>query len=141
MCRLGVLGLMCGVLLALGCGGRDDLGRVTGTITLDGEPLPNAFVVFSPTNGGTTSYGRSDQSGQYEMMFSDDEMGAWLGENRVEISTGDVDATMSGSGARELVPAVYNQNSQLVAEVVAGQNEHNFELKSNAGKILPPPSE
>ncbi len=124
-----------------GCGGNDNLAYVTGTVKLDGEPLPNAFVVFAPTSGGTTSYGRTDQDGQYEMMFTDDEKGAWIGENRVEISTGDVDATMSGSGTPEKVPAVYNQRSTLKVDVTSGKNEHNFDLESNAGRIAPPPPE
>ena len=34
-------------LLTQGCG-RSDLGKVTGTVKLDGQPLPNATVVFSP---------------------------------------------------------------------------------------------
>ncbi|QDV25197.1 carboxypeptidase regulatory-like domain-containing protein [Aureliella helgolandensis] len=131
------------VLLAasIGCSSNENLSRVTGTIKLDGEPLPDAFVVFSPTTGGTTSYGRTGTDGRYEMMFSDSEKGAWIGENRVEISTGDVDPTMSGSGVRERVPAAYNKQSTLKVEVVAGGNEHNFDLNSEEGRIIQPPTE
>ena len=126
---------------ALGCGGNDNLARVTGTVKLDGQPLPNAFVIFSPVSGGTTSYGRTDQAGQYEMMFNDDEKGAWIGANRVQISTGDVSARGEGSGAREKVPASYNQRSTLKVEVSSGSNVHDFELKSDAGRILQPAAE
>ena len=135
--RLSVIFLF--VVFLVGCGGNENLSSVTGTITLDGEPLPNAFVVFSPTAGGTTSYGRTNGSGQYEMMFNDDEMGAWIGENRVEISTGDVGATMNG-GTPEKVPAIYNQQSTLKVEVTAGPNTHDFDLESG-GRIVQPPTE
>lgn len=124
-----------------GCGGNSDLGYVTGTITLDDKPLPNAFVTFISKSGGTTSFGRTDQNGEYEMMFSDDEMGSWIGTNRVEISTGDVSATMTGGGAKELVPAAYNRNSTLEVEVVGGNNVHDFKLDSSAGKIIAAPTE
>ncbi len=129
-----LLALLVGVTLA-GCGGNETLGQVTGTITLDGQPLADAFVIFAPTGGGTTSYGRTDEKGQYEMMFSDTEMGAWIGENKVEISTADVDATMSGSGQRERVPKAYNTETTLKVQVDGGPTEHNFDLKSDAGKI------
>ena len=124
-----------------GCGGNENLAYVTGTVRLDGEPLPDAFVVFAPTSGGTTSYGRTDAEGVYEMMFSDDAKGAWIGENRVEISTGDVDASGTGGGAREQVPAIYNQASTLKVDVVAGNNVHDFDLESAAGRVIQLPTE
>src|SRR5256885_2803991 len=74
----------------IGCGSRGDLASVRGKVTLDGQPLPDAFVVFAPTKKGTTSYGRTDAGGNYEMMFTDYQKGAWLGENSVRISTGDL---------------------------------------------------
>ena len=124
------------LLTLVGCGGSEnDLASVTGTITLDGDPLPDAFVVFAPTSGGTTSYGRTDSAGHYEMMFTDDEKGAWLGVNRVEINTGDVGAAEEG-GAKEKVPAAYNQNSELTAEVQDGKNVFNFDLDSSKGTII-----
>ncbi len=125
-----------------GCGGNENLAYVTGTVSLDGEPLPEAFIVFSPTSGGTTAYGRTDDDGQYEMVFNDNQKGAWIGENRVEISTGDVDATgTGGGGAREKVPAAYNRNSNLLVEVTSGNNVHNFDLKSDEGRIIQLPPE
>lgn len=136
LCYIKIFALMLTCLT--GCGGNENLAYVTGKITLDGKPLPNAFVVFAPTAGGTTSYGRSDAEGNYEMVFSDAEKGAWIGENRVEISTGDVDASGDGGGAKEKVPAVYNRNTSLKVDVVAGNNTHNFDLKSDAGRIVQP---
>jgi hypothetical protein len=73
-----------------GCGSRTELAAVRGKVTLDGQPLPDAFVVFAPTTHGTTSYGRTDAGRSYEMMFTDTEKGAWIGENLVRISTGDL---------------------------------------------------
>jgi hypothetical protein len=42
--------------LLIGCGSRGDLASVRGKITLDGEPLGNAFVVFAPTKKGTMAF-------------------------------------------------------------------------------------
>lgn len=128
-------------LATTGCGGNSDLARVEGQVTLDGEPLPDALVVFAPTSQGTTSYGRTDQDGRYELFFSDREKGAYIGENRVEISTGDVDPTMSGPGKPELVPSVYNERSTVTVEVTSGTNVHNFDLESDAGRVIQPIAE
>lgn len=120
-----------------GCGGNPNLFHASGTITLDGKPLENAFVTFIPTGGGTTSYGKTDDSGHYEMQFSDVEAGAWKGQNRVEIRTGDVGA--GGAPAPpERVPAAYNNASTLLAEVKSGNNVFDFDLKSGASKIVQP---
>lgn len=125
--------ISCVVLIA-GCEGNSELASVTGKVTLDGKPLADAFVVFTPTSAGTTSYGRTNSEGEYEMMFSDNEKGAWVGENIVRISTGDV-GTGSSSASKERLPAVYNVNSTLRQIVEKKANRFDFDLKSNAGKI------
>ena len=124
----------------LGCGSRGDLASVRGKVTLDGQPLPDAFVVFAPTTHGTTSYGKTDTGGNYEMMFTDNEKGAWIGENSVRISTGDL-GRGGGPGPKERVPMVYNDATTLTAEVKRGSNTFNFDLKSNAGRVKGAPAE
>src|SRR4051794_6103949 len=119
--RLGSLGPPAALLLAAsllsiaGCNGRGDLAAVRGKVMLDGEPLGNAFVVFAPTDHGTTSYGRTDGNGRYEMMFTDTEKGAWIGNNSVRISTGDL-GNGGGAGPKERVPVVYNEATTLTAD-------------------------
>jgi hypothetical protein len=123
-----------------GCTSRNDLASVVGKVTLDGQPLPSAFVVFSPTTHGTTSYGRTDAGGNYVMMFTDNEKGAWIGENLVRISTADLDRG-GGAGPKERVPVVYNQETTLKADVKRGANRFDFDLKSSAGRIRGAPTE
>ena len=40
--------------LSSGCSKDENLAEVSGHVTLDGQPLADAFVVFSPTAAGTT---------------------------------------------------------------------------------------
>ena len=110
-----------------------------GKVTLDGQPLAEAFVVFSPTAHGTTSYGKTDAGGNYEMMFTDQEKGAWIGENLVRINTGDVGP--GGVWSKESVPAAYNKNTTLKVDVKPRANVFDFDLKSSAGKIESAPTE
>jgi hypothetical protein len=124
------------VLLA-SCSRNTNLADVRGTITLDGQPLANAFVVFCPTKAGTTSYGKTDADGRYRMLFTDKQLGAWIGETLVRISTGDVGAG-GKAGPRERVPVVNNQKTTLKVDVQPGENTFDFDLKSNAGKVVQP---
>lgn len=58
----------------VGCG-NSDLGTVTGTVHLDGQPLADAVVTFYPqgvdpaAGGGGASYGRTDETGAYELQY------------------------------------------------------------------------
>ncbi|MEW4528857.1 carboxypeptidase-like regulatory domain-containing protein [Maioricimonas sp. JC845] len=120
------------VIASCGCGGPGEgLATVTGTITLDGEPLPNALVEFASTDGGSIAYGRTDKNGEYRMMFSRTQQGASIGKNIVRITTADV----SSEDGREVVipervPATYNRNSSLTQVVESGDNICNFDLVS-----------
>ena len=71
------------------------------------------------------------------MLFSDSQKGAFIGSNRVSISTGDISADSSG-GIKELVPQTYNDESNLVADVKSGSNTFDWELKSDAGEVVQP---
>lgn len=124
-----------------GCGGeRSDLGEVTGTITLDGQPLSNAQIQFVPNGGvGSTAYGKTDSNGHYSMMFSRDASGASLGENGVRISTADV-GEQDGEEVviKEQVPPKYNSETELVADVQSGANIFDFALESGGNEIAQP---
>ena len=130
--------LMCGFLIGLaGCGGNANLADVQGTVKLDGNPLPNAFVTFTPESGGATSFAKTSEDGTYRMQFTDSETGAFIGSNRVCIRTGDVKPDNSGR-LKELVPVVYNDKTTLVAAVKSGGNTFDWELESDAGKVIQP---
>jgi hypothetical protein len=126
-----------GLLLLLGCaasgcgnGGPDDLpdlAAVTGFITLDGQPLANARVVFLPEKSGGASGAITAEDGSYELKYRSGEPGAALGKHAVQIST-DVDGAMTPEAER--VPAQFNRETTLSAEVTEGPNEHDFDLKS-----------
>ena len=55
------------LLAAAGCGGGESAGpSLTGTVTFNGQPLPDANLTFEPDGpGGATAYGRSDENGVY----------------------------------------------------------------------------
>ena len=120
------------VLGSVGCGGADygDLGRVSGTVTMDGTPLPGAQVVFSPANG-RPSMGITDAQGKYQLIYIRDTLGAALGEHRVEITTVQESVSDTDAGpVKEPIPAKYNAKTTLTAKVEPGDNEIDFALEA-----------
>ena len=83
-----ILGVL--ALLTLGCGGGSsdlDLKGVSGVVVLDGEPLPEATVVFTPKGGGRPSFGMTNEDGEYELAYTTTGEGTPAGEYIVAIRT------------------------------------------------------
>ncbi|NLX96215.1 MAG: carboxypeptidase regulatory-like domain-containing protein [Rhodopirellula sp.] len=114
----------------LGCGPSadvPDLGQVQGTVTLDGAPLPGASIRFEPKGEGAMATGLTDASGKYEMWYTSDVKGAALGAHIVRIETPPNPDPATGAEPVHL-PAKYNMDSTLSADVKAGENKIDFEL-------------
>jgi len=123
-------------LLFAGCSSAPqdmpDVAPVSGTVTLDGNPLPYATVVFQPTDG-RPSNGQTDGEGKYDLHFNQDTMGAELGSHQVIITTYrefDHPSDSNLKASPELLPAKYHSKSELTATVEPGGNEISFDLKS-----------
>lgn len=118
-------------LAAVGCsGGSPDVGLVTGTVTLDGEPLENAEVVFAPASG-RPSTGLTDSSGRYELTYIRDVKGAVPGPHTVRITTRPEPRAddYQGPAFREPIPGKYNTDTELTANVEPGPNTFDFDLQ------------
>lgn len=127
--RLGVPSLL--LLALLGCGPSYDVNSVTGIVTMDGAPLPNARVTFTPPQG-RPSTGVTDASGRYELRYVRDTMGAEVGRHAVAITTEFVPpvSDVETPTPPEKIPARYNTATTLSEEVQAGPNEIDFALES-----------
>jgi hypothetical protein len=142
--------------LSGGCSGGDSLPkeRLSGTVTLDGQPLEQGTIRFMPTaqENASTSTETIITSGAYEIPAS---TGLLPGPYQVSISAveeakGSTPAPkvrrgpgydpVGGTGVeeatadvrmRELIPAKYNIKSTLKADVTkGGKNVFDFPLMS-----------
>ncbi len=84
--KLSPLALLFPCLLP-GCGGELKVAPVSGTVTLDGQPLERASVLFQPEGGGRPSFGVTDGNGYYTLSYSMHEAGAEVGKAKVQITT------------------------------------------------------
>ncbi|WP_417380172.1 hypothetical protein [Gimesia sp.] len=122
------------LFIAAGCGGgggsdQPDLGTVTGVVTMDGQPLANVVVTFSPENG-RPSIARTDESGNYELGYTAEAKGAVIGKHSVSIATPQENPTPPGEVYKDPVPSKYNTKTTLSADVKAGANNFDFQLES-----------
>lgn len=103
-----------------------ELTEVTGSISLDGSPLPGASVVFLPEEGGS-AFAMTDEDGKFELMYNRDTSGAVPGSYKVTVSK-EKDPKEPGM---ELIPEKYNEKSTLTAEVKPDvENDFQFDLTS-----------
>ena len=120
-----------------GCSDGSGLQPVSGTVSFQGKPLDQGAIQFLPVEGSRTESGAGIKDGQYSIpaenglapgkykvtVFSYDERGAKIPDN----------TTMPGDTVgvqfKERIPAKYNTETILKAEVVAGEaNVFDFRL-------------
>jgi hypothetical protein len=140
--RLLAAVLFCCALIVTGCESKTySLVEVTGKVTLDGKPVPDAVVNFQPQAGenrspGPGSTGRCDAEGRFQLSTIRNEPGAVVGVHGVRIySYSPESPAVSDTDTeprKEIIPDRYNYASVLTYEVPAsGTNSADFELTTN----------
>lgn len=147
--RRGLFAVACGTLLLAGCGSGasgPELADVRGTVTLDGKPVADAVVIFTPILQGSEearpAQATTDGHGRYELRYSTTRSGARPGKYKVTVATfretGEDGQGNPVAAAPETLPETYNARSTLTAEVMLEGQPIDFALKSDAGPIVQP---
>ena len=118
------------VSLLSGCGNKYGTTPVTGTVTLDGDPLAGAYVIFYPVEGGrANSTSKTNDKGEFDLSYTHDSGGAIPGSYKVLVSK----TKKVNEKDFETLPSQYNSESTTVVEVTqSGENRFEFELNSSA---------
>ncbi len=131
----GLLLVVVGLCLFGGCGSGEDFQKISGTVTLDNEPLKKGVVTLFPNGPGTT-VGGEIVDGKFLLAR---DRGPTPGKYRVEIvafkASGkkefDVDQNKQVDVELQFLPAKYNTKSELSCTVESGsKNEFEFALTS-----------
>jgi len=138
--------LLTGLGIVGGCGRSKgpEMGDVEGTVTLNGDPLPNAQVSFEPVGTGSPSTAMTNEDGYYKLKYNINKDGAIVGEHIVRIRTGVPrldEETDKEIKPEEKVPARYNANAEdnpaeMKKIVSSGSQTIDFDLTSD-GEIVP----
>ena len=120
------------MLASAGCGGSN-IGQVTGTITLDGKPMQDVAVNFTPLNAvdgqAPGSSGMTDSNGKYSLsMVMDETAGAIVGQHKVVITRG-FESTSDVATPQELAKTNLPFHD-FTFEVKSGSNTADFNLES-----------
>jgi hypothetical protein len=119
---------------AAGCSADSSHGTVSGTVSLDGEPLASGLIRFVPTDGQTATADTTIQNGQFSVKVP-------IGEKQVSITAPKVVGkrkmyetpdSPTVDVVQELLPERYNARSELTYTVEPGEQEKDFAL--NSGK-------
>ncbi|VTS01703.1 hypothetical protein [Tuwongella immobilis] len=144
MHRLAIIGLSLVCVVGIGCSDRPRMGKVSGTVTLDGKAIETGTVTFEMT-GQRPGTARIENGKIVEAMTYDPGDGIPVGEHRLAVSAtktaaaatsanpGDYKATGANyMGGASLVPKKYLDptTSGLTATIQSGENVLKLELLS-----------
>ncbi|MBI1246648.1 carboxypeptidase regulatory-like domain-containing protein [bacterium] len=120
--------LLCSAISGCTSSANSNVAEVHGTVTVDGKPVADALISFKPEDSGRNSFGRTNELGQYQLVYTNDMQGAEIGEHLVTISN----QPFPGQPKPPvLVPKKFSKRGCLKANVTGGQNnEISFELSS-----------
>jgi len=140
------------IVTLIGCGSDGGLRVefVEGIVTLDGEPVAEASVMFVPTadgQGTETAMGMTNERGVYRLSSMNGKplAGAVAGEYKVLLSKIQAESLSEGMEygtdmgyavpyrQTHLLPEIYRDpgNPQFTETVKRGRNKFDFELKSS----------
>jgi len=142
---LGSFSALLVLLMSTGCGpGGPETAPVSGTVTLDGQPVAGAAVMLVPESAGRPAHGVTDSQGKFTLTTFEEGDGALVGKHSVTVTlkkvTGmlaDVDGLSGGvapGGIKEewIIPKKYSspKTSGLSAEVKKSGEPLVLDLKS-----------
>ena len=131
LCRL----LLCvGVaLLFAGCANEPPTGMITGEVTMDGQPLEDGRIQFTPLDGQSQPGGATVAQGKFTAKVPVTKMKVEINGNKRtgrKIKAYDTPESPLMDEIVELVPPKYNINSDVTLDVKPGPQEVKYELKS-----------
>ena len=119
---LGVL-----AMLPLGCG-DDGTCKVTGTVTWNGQPLPNGDIIFNDVEGVKGPDAAKIKGGRFTAQVKP-------GKKRVEIRASrevPEKRTPMGPYYEDYIPPRYNKETELTADVTPDRpNQLEYKLEGN----------
>jgi hypothetical protein len=126
----GRLFLIAALVLA-GCSRQTKLGIVEGDVLLDGQPLQEGRVQFTPEDGKGQPGGATIADGKFKAEMPPAKMKVAINANKVVGKTKAYPTPESPwiDEVVELIPHRYNATSELSLDVKPGRQSVKYELK------------
>ena len=132
MTKYGYLAVLIGALFLPGCSRKTPTYPVSGTVTIDGKPIPDGSISFLDPQNALGPDGGTIKDGKYEFKAKPGLKKVEIRASRVgKYPPGQAGAMGEAEGPIEYIPERYRKNTELKAEVTAtGPNQFEFQLKS-----------
>lgn len=125
--------LLLPAMLICGCAEDSNLGVVTGTVRVDGEPAKTGGITYIPIDGASGTSGAMILDGQYTAR------NVPIGSHKVQINLSRIVGyqklyntpdSPTHPVLEEMLPEKYNVETELTLDVKPGKNEKNYDLSS-----------
>lgn len=131
-CRVAWSGVVSLALVALSGCGDNSMAEVKGTVTWEGAPLASGALRFQAVDGNSPTTGGAIKDGQYLVKVPVGKMKVSITAPKVvgQKKVYDTPDSPVRPVTAELLPAKYNEQSELIIDVTPGTVEKNFDLRS-----------
>ena len=123
--------LLVALLTLVGCSAGDGLVEIGGTVTFDGEPIPDGRIQFRSTEGDQQAYAGLIENGRYSLRVAPGPASVEVRASRlipgkfVEVNPGEKD-----QAGEMYIPEKYNSRTELKVTVETSKPDQNFDLVS-----------
>jgi len=123
------------------------LVQVSGTVSVDGTPLPDVEVRFQTREDSTYSSGKTDARGRYLLMFDSETPGIIPGKKQVilVVGTSNIEESSEGDFSEDsnstvqvstgAVPKCYGRDSKVEVEVNKSDSKFDIDFKSDCSTV------
>jgi hypothetical protein len=120
------------LLIGLAGCGQSKVVKVSGTLTYKGQPVPNAFVGFTPDNG-RPSWAVTDDQGRFTLHYDRSQDGATVGKHKVSVRYEPTAASVTEPGKPPKVPKEWatffdKYGDKSTVEVVVDKSTNDLRL-------------
>jgi hypothetical protein len=134
--------LLATVLFVVGCGNNGaKVIPVSGTITQNGQPLPNVNITFNKIDTGAMSFAESDSQGRFTLTHTHGKSGAESGKYRVSVTQKGTPIPLpAGTKLEDIpeeqrnqttpdIPITNSDNSPIEVEITESSNSIVIDIK------------
>jgi len=123
--------ILLGLFVCAGCGAKRDSDLpptipVNGVVTYQGKPVPDASIMFYPSQGRKPATGKADASGKFQLSTFGSNDGVIAGEHKVTVNA--FEKTSEGVSMKSAIPVKYSNPSSTPLTLTVSESDDEIKL-------------
>lgn len=128
-------GFVCFILaiVATGCSRGPVMAKISGEVTVDGQPLKDGRILFTPEDGQGQTGGSTITDGKFQVEVPPAKMKVQINASQVigkQAAYEGVPNSPMMDIVKEIIPKRYNDQTELREEIKPGAQSVKYELRS-----------